>query len=99
MSNKSPNLVKIDVEGAELRVIKGAINVLKTSETKFLVEIHSWGDPERTGSQSEIFTLFKSAGYSYIWFYGQNLFCKNPFVTHPLLYIQSALRTFVKKLL
>lgn len=40
-------LVKIDVEGAELRVLEGAQELLKSRRARFLVGIHSWGDKER----------------------------------------------------
>lgn len=44
--NCSPNLIKIDVEGAESFVLKGAVKVAKTSRPKFMVEMHS--PPEMT---------------------------------------------------
>jgi len=40
-------VVKIDVEGAEYRVLKGAAKFLVDAHTKFIVGIHSWGDRER----------------------------------------------------
>lgn len=40
-------LVKIDVEGAELRVLEGAQELLRSRRARFLVGIHSWGDKER----------------------------------------------------
>ena len=39
--NCIPDLVKIDVEGAEFSVLEGAINIAKNKNTKFLVEVHS----------------------------------------------------------
>jgi len=35
-----PDFIKIDVEGAELRVLKGATKTLKRGKSKFLIEIH-----------------------------------------------------------
>ena len=40
-------VVKIDVEGAEYRVLKGGGRFLADVHTKFIVGIHSWGDRER----------------------------------------------------
>ena len=37
----SPTIIKIDVEGAELQVLHGAINCLKSSQVKLVVECHS----------------------------------------------------------
>ena len=44
-----PTLIKIDVEGAELRVMKGAEAHIAGGTTEFLIETHWWGDRE-TGS-------------------------------------------------
>lgn len=37
----SPDLVKIDVEGAEIKVLQGAVNLAEKQKTKFFVEMHS----------------------------------------------------------
>ena len=39
LNNIAPNLIKIDVEGAELKVLNGMLNILKTN-VKILIEIH-----------------------------------------------------------
>jgi len=39
--NCTPDLVKIDVEGAESTVLEGATNIAKSEHTQFLVEVHS----------------------------------------------------------
>lgn len=39
--------VKIDVEGAECRVLEGAITLIDSGDTSLAVGIHSWGDKER----------------------------------------------------
>ncbi|MCK6577925.1 MAG: FkbM family methyltransferase [Anaerolineae bacterium] len=36
----APDLVKIDVEGAELRVLEGATGIARTGKARFLVEMH-----------------------------------------------------------
>jgi FkbM family methyltransferase len=44
---ESSTLVKIDVEGAELRVLHGAEVHLASGSTRFLIEMHWWGDRDR----------------------------------------------------
>lgn len=41
-----PTLVKIDVEGAELKILNGDNVLMNRSEVTFLVELHPWAYPE-----------------------------------------------------
>lgn len=40
-SGIAPDLIKIDVEGSELKVLKGAVNLLKERKPKIFLSIHS----------------------------------------------------------
>jgi FkbM family methyltransferase len=59
------DLIKIDVEGAEYRVIEGATNLLIKGNSRFLVEIHPWGDSEYSKTPSDVFRLFHQYGYDF----------------------------------
>ena len=52
-----PNFIKIDVEGAELEVLKGSLNVIKKYNPVILVEI------QNHKSYQEIQELLSSCGY------------------------------------
>lgn len=39
-----PDLIKIDVEGAELRVIEGLASTMRSARPLLFIELHSWGD-------------------------------------------------------
>jgi len=60
---KRPDLVKIDVEGFELEVLKGASNLL-SQRPVLIVEIHPPQLKLSDGSEMEIFHLLESFGYS-----------------------------------
>ncbi|MDP3717998.1 MAG: FkbM family methyltransferase [Acidobacteriota bacterium] len=55
-----PTLVKIDVEGAELRVLKGATKHIESGHTTFLTEIAWFGDRQRrTGTLDVLLFAFR----------------------------------------
>ncbi len=60
---KRPDLVKIDVEGFELEVLKGAANLLSQGPV-LIVEIHPPQLKLSDGSETAIFHLLESFGYS-----------------------------------
>ena len=63
--NDDPGVVKIDVEGAEYRVIQGALGLLKRGKTRFLVEVHPWGDEMIHKMPADLFNLFAEYGYDF----------------------------------
>ena len=69
-----PDLVKIDVEGAELRVLKGADGILRRATTRFLVELHPWADPAGQSSPAEVIAYMASRGYRALPLAGKTLF-------------------------
>lgn len=72
-----PDLVKIDVEGAEYRVICGATKIIKRGHTRFLVEVHPWGDKTISKRPSDVFDFFWRHGYSVKRTHRHWLFYKN----------------------
>jgi len=72
----TPDFVKIDVEGSELRVLEGSNRILRKGKTKFLIEIHSWSDPDGQNNADEIVGLMKSFGYEIVNYHGRSLFVK-----------------------
>lgn len=73
-AGEMPDLVKIDVEGAELRVLRGADGILRHGATLFLVEIHPWQDPEGQSSPAVVVAFMASRGYRALPFAGKTLF-------------------------
>lgn len=59
------DMVKIDVEGGEFRVLSGASNILEAGRTRFLIEIAPWGDLERALKPSSVFQLMARYGYDF----------------------------------
>ena len=56
LGNPPPDLIKIDVNGAELQVLQGADRLLREQAPKVLVEV-------RTRTQPEVADLMAAAGY------------------------------------
>ncbi|MEN8107102.1 MAG: FkbM family methyltransferase [Pseudomonadota bacterium] len=56
--------VKIDVEGAEYRVMEGATRLIEDGETQFAIGIHSWGDKERKKTPMDLLRLLFSKNLS-----------------------------------
>lgn len=53
-------VIKIDVEGAEYRVLQGAIKHLKNKKTDFLIEMHWWGDREKNTTTLDVLKFLYS---------------------------------------
>lgn len=62
-NNVKPDFVKIDVEGAELLVLRGAANLLSESCPTIILAIHPYWLPANQSSQ-QIFELLTSYGYN-----------------------------------
>lgn len=96
--DSSPDFVKIDVEGSELRVLRGCTAILKEGRAMFLVELHGWRDPEGQENSMEVLEFMKSFGYPPLDFHGHMLFVKNPFSKVPSLWFRANLRSFIRGL-
>jgi FkbM family methyltransferase len=65
LKDAQPDLIKIDVEGFEYRVLLGAARILRYRHCRFLVEVHPWGDPTLGKKPEDVFALFYAAGYDF----------------------------------
>lgn len=64
---RKPSLIKIDVEGAELLVLRGGLNLLKHVK-HLLIEVNSDGQCSKHGySYQDIYTLLER--YGFVWQY------------------------------
>ncbi len=86
-----PDCVKMDVEGSELRVLRGSQNLLKKGKTFFLMEVHGFRDPEGQRDASEVIEFMRQFGYSPHSFYGKSLFAANMRKYLPRLYYRQKL--------
>lgn len=59
-----PDFIKMDIEGAEWRGLKGSAGIISKKRTVFLIEIHPWGDAENQIRPSDVFALMRKSGYS-----------------------------------
>jgi|GEM_PF-343734 len=71
------SFIKCDVEGHELKVIRGALLVIEKHRPAWLIEIA--GDPDDPASAAfETFRLLESKDYSSFWFDGRNFYERLP---------------------
>lgn len=61
----TPDLVKMDIEGAEYGALIGAKNILKTQRCRFLIEVHPWGDLTAKKKPVDVFNLFAEYDYDF----------------------------------
>jgi len=69
----SPDLVKIDVEGHEVHVLRGLLTTLKTHKPKIFLEIHPGRIREERMSLSNIRDMLEPVGYSVRRVDGRNI--------------------------
>jgi FkbM family methyltransferase len=63
--DSDPDLCKIDVEGAEYRVLEGANHILERGNCRFFVEVHPWADPAYNKTEADLYNLFLKYGYDF----------------------------------
>ena len=76
LGGRVPDVVKVDVEGGELRVLKGATRLLTAGKTKFLVEIHGWQDPHGQRTPQDVHEFMVKFDFLGSDFHGHTLFEK-----------------------
>jgi FkbM family methyltransferase len=59
-----PNFVKVDVEGFELHVLQGSMNLLRAIRPIWLIEVHPPQLALSGGTTDELFARLREAGYS-----------------------------------
>lgn len=68
-----PDFIKADVEGAEMRMLRGASRILAARRTVFLLELHPWDDPQGPGGD-DVTAYMRSHGYHPAEFFDHTLF-------------------------
>lgn len=74
---KSPSFIKIDVEGFEENVIRGAINFLEQHGFPPFV-FEAWNEPWYKSKKESLFALIKSIGYSIEWIWREDYLAQHP---------------------
>ena len=59
-----PDLVKIDVEGAEAKVMRGAVELAKHQQTKFMMEVHSSTELSIIENTNQLLNWCEANGYT-----------------------------------
>lgn len=75
-----PDLVKVDVEGAETLVLRGATKLVNRGSPRWIVEVHSRGEMNVENNASEILKWCEENQYS-CWYMAEELLLVSP---HPV---------------
>jgi FkbM family methyltransferase len=59
----APRLIKIDVEGAELEVLRGALNLLERCHPLLLIEVHGFALPGFGATPDDLIAFLARLGY------------------------------------
>lgn len=68
-----PDFIKIDCEGKEVDILKGARGVINTHCPKLVIEVNESALLQHGTSREELFKLLDDYGYVYADIYGKNL--------------------------
>ncbi|MGH8001005.1 MAG: FkbM family methyltransferase [Brasilonema sp.] len=69
-----PDLIKIDIESYELKILQGSTNILEQGQAKFLIKIHNNSSSKGEDNKTKIFNFMSLFGYYPRDFYGITLF-------------------------
>jgi FkbM family methyltransferase len=61
-----PDIVKMDIEGAECRALRGMSRVLREARPKLLLELHPAAISEIGGSIAEVDSILRALGYRWL---------------------------------
>ena len=61
-----PEFIKIDVEGAESRVVAGMLKVLSDAKPRVVIELHTWPGTSLRQNAENILSLLESVGYQMV---------------------------------
>lgn len=59
----TPSLVKIDVEGYEVEVLRGAQKLLASEGVAWIIEVHPWQTGKAGDSEEELYSILDGFGY------------------------------------
>jgi FkbM family methyltransferase len=77
MYNWAPDLIKIDVEGAETAVLQGAVNCTNQNKPRFIVEMHARSDLSMVQNVTQVLEWCKTNQYE-AWFLAQHTLIIDP---------------------
>jgi len=63
----APELIKIDVEGAELKALAGLVQTMHTIRPLVFVELHTWGNVTASGTAAALLPQLEALAYHMVY--------------------------------
>ncbi|MEM7145848.1 MAG: FkbM family methyltransferase [Verrucomicrobiota bacterium] len=94
-----PDLVKMDIEGAEGVALKGATRLLNSGKPEFLIELHNFGSPDGISPIVATHDIMRRHGYRAIDFHGKTVFGRHIWRRFPLKFLGQRIRLRIGSLI
>lgn len=97
VADMTPNLVKMDIEAAEILALEGAPRLLRSMHTTWIMELHTFTDPLGRRPTEVVPPMMEKLGYRTIVIRDKHVFSRDPWRTAPWAYLKTSPRLLARR--